>query len=172
MTKTSKKDGLWDYRAPAELDGVGRAVGFLLWAAKNFPRRPVPITHIVRVALSERSLPKEESKDVTNFRQNKMAVVRHRLEDKHNRGIVYHPGMGYRATVDEDDKLENVFERKRKRVQSSIAGFNRTESMIDRTGIKAEHNKERFDSLVEAGKRLNAPAILKRLAPPTEEEGS
>ena len=165
----AKKDGLWDYKAPEKLDGIGRAVDFLLWAAKIFPRRPVSITHIVRVALSEKNLPKEESKEVALFR-GKFSTVRRRMEDSHNRGIVYHPGMGYRATVDEDDKLENVFEGKRKRVQSSIAGFNRTEAMIDRAKLKAKHNKERFDSLTEAGKKLNAPSITKRLAPPEENE--
>jgi len=164
-----KKDGLWDYKPPAETDGVSRVVGFLLWAAKNFPRRPVSIQHIARIALSEKNLPKEDSKEVDLWR-GKMATIRKRMKDKHNRGIVTHPGIGYRATVDEDDKLENVFEPKRKRMQSAITGYNAGQSMIDPDKLKTKINKERFESLAEAGKRLNSPAILKRLAPPEESE--
>lgn len=162
-----KKDGLWDYKPPADSDGISRVVDFLVWAAKNFPRRPVSIQHVARIALSEKNLPKEDSKEVELWR-SKMVTVRKHMKDKHNRGIVAHPGIGYRVTVDEDDKLENVFEPKRKRMQSAISGYNTGQSMIDPAKLKTRINKERFESLAEAGKRLNSPAILKRLAPPDE----
>lgn len=166
--KTPKRDGLWDYRPSEGMTGVDRSVDFLLWAAKNFPYRPVPITHIARVALSEPKLPKEESTEVISFRKSKMKTIRKKLMRDNKRGLVYHPGMGYRATVDSEDVVENVMEKNRKRVQSSIASMSETESIVDRKDLKSARVKNRFEDLSEASKRLNAPAIQNRLTPPEE----
>lgn len=165
-----KKDGLWNYKPPAELDGVGRVVDFLLWAANRFPRRPVPITHIVRIALGEKNLPKEESKDVIAFRQNKMQRVRKTMMAEHQCGVIYHPGMGYRASVDSEDVVENVMEKSRVRVQGAIAGMSKAQALVDPKKLHTPHIKERFGDLAEANKRLNAPGIQKRLTPPDPED--
>lgn len=165
--RTAKKDGLWDYRPTEGMTGVDRSVDFLLWAAKSFPYRPVPITHVVRIALSEPKLPKEESTEVASFRK-KMTTIRRKLLRDHKRGLVYHPGMGYRATVDSEDVVENVMEKNRKRVQSSIASMSDTESIVDRKELKTTRVKDRFEDLSEASKRLNSPSIQNRLAPPKE----
>lgn len=169
-TKPAKRDGLWDYRPPEGITGIDRVVHFLLWAAESFPRRPVPITHIVRIALSEPKLPKEDSETVISFRKKKMASVKRKLLRDHKRGIVYYPGMGWRTTVDSEDIVENVMEKNRKRVQSSIASMSETESIVNTKELRNARIKSRFENLSEASKRLNAPAIQARLAPPEEED--
>jgi len=170
-TKTSKReDGLLNYKPDSELDGVSRAADYLVWAGKNFPRRPVPLTHIVKFALLEPKIPNENSKDVLSFKESKLRRIRAVLMRKYHRGLVYHPGVGYRTTVDDDDIVENVMEKRRKRVESSIASLTEAESIVNSEHIKSERVKQRFEDLSEAGRRLNAPAIRDRLAPPAEAE--
>lgn len=171
-TRRTKRDDLWNYSPKTGMDGVGRAVDFLVWASKSFPRRPVPIIHIVRIALNEPKLPKEESPDVKSFRNNKMVRIRRKLLNEFKCGLVYHPGMGYRATVDSEDVVENVMEKNRKRVQSSIETLSETESIVDKRQLKTTRIKSRFEDLSEASKRLKAPAIQNRLTPPSEESNS
>lgn len=169
MARPSKRDdGLLAYTPQEGVDGVTRAAEYLIWAAKNFPRRPVPLQFIVKFALLEPKIPKEDSKDVLTFRDNKLRRVRTKLMRDYHRGMVYHPGIGHRATVDDDDIVENVMEKKRKRVQSSIASLTETESIVKRDSIKSDRVRNRFEDLSEASRRLNSPAIRDRLAPPEE----
>ncbi len=163
------EDGLLDYKPKDGLDGITRAAEYLIWAAKNFPRRPVPLTYIVKFALNEPKVPKEESNDVLSFRDNKLKRVRSKLMREYRRGMVYHPGIGHRATVDEDDIVENVMEKKRKRVQSAIASMSETEAMVKRDGIQSQRIRSRFEDLSDATRRLTSPAIQNRLAPPVED---
>jgi hypothetical protein len=170
-TKASKKeDGLLSYEPKEGVDGITRAVEYLVWASKNFPKRPVPLNYIVKFALNEPKIPKEESLDVANFRDSKLRRVRDKLTKDYKRGLVYHPGMGYRSTVDADDIVENVMEKKRKRVQSAISSLSETESIVDRDSIKASRVRNRFEELSDATRRLNHPAIRDRLAAPIEDE--
>lgn len=170
-TKTSKReDGLLNYKPDSDLDSIARATDYLVWASSHFPRRPVPITHIVKFALLEPKIPNENSKDVLSFKESKLRRIRALLMRKYHRGLVYHPGIGYRTTVDDDDIVENVMEKRRKRVESSIASLTEAESIVNSEHIKSERVKSRFDDLSEASRRLNAPGIRDRLAPPAEPE--
>ncbi len=165
------EDGLLDFQPREGQDGITRAAEYLIWAAKLFPRRPVPLPYIVKISLNEPKVPKEDSKDVLSFRDNKLRRVRSKLMREYRRGMVYHPGIGHRATVDEDDIVENVMEKKRKRVQSAIASMSETEAMVKKDGIKSDRIRNRFDDLSDATRRLTAPAIQNRLAPPAEDSG-
>jgi hypothetical protein len=169
MAKPRHEDGLLDYKPEDGLDGLTRAAEYLIWAAKNFPRRPIPLPYIVKFALNEPKVPKEDSKDVLIFRDNKLRRVREKLMRDYRRGMVYHPGIGHRATVDDDDIVENVMEKKRKRVQSAIGSMAETESIVKKDNIKSPRVRSRFDDLSDATRRLSSPAIRDRLAPPVED---
>lgn len=164
-----QEDSLLDYKPQEGQDGITRAVEYLIWAAKNFPKRPVPLPFIVKVSLNEPRVPKEDSKDVMSFRDNKLRRVRTKLMREYRRGMVYHPGIGHRATVDDDDIVENVMEKKRKRVQSAISSMSETESMVKKDNIRSPRVRDRFEDLSDATRRLTAPAIQNRLTPPAED---
>jgi hypothetical protein len=164
----SREDGLLDYKPQEGQDGITRAAEYLIWAAKNFPRRPVPLQYIVKFSLNEPKVPKEDSKDVLTFRDNKLRRVRSKLMKEYRRGMVYHPGIGHRATVDDDDIVENVMEKKRKRVQSAISSMSETEAMVRKDDIRSARVRDRFEDLSDATRRLTSPAIQNRLAPPAK----
>lgn len=168
--KKRQEDSLLGFKPDEGLDSITRAAAYLIWASKNFPRRPIPLTYIVKYCLNEPKVPSEAAKDVQAFRINKLPRLRSKLLRDHHKGLVYHPGIGYRCTVDDDDIVENVVEKKRSRVQTAIAGFTEAESIVNPENIKSGRIKNRFDSLTEASRRLNSPGIRDRLAPPPEEK--
>jgi hypothetical protein len=170
MAKAKERSGFWDYNVPADMDGPERAAHFLDWAARMFPNRPVPAEHIVRVAFNQPRLPKEDSPDVESFRSNKMARVRAILKNEYKRALVYHPGMGWRASTDSEDIVVNDLEKKRKRVQSSIKSFRSSRDLVKVSELKDKVIRSRFASLDDALTQLESPKIQLRLAAPTEDK--
>ena len=167
---TRRKDDLWLYKAPSGLDQVERAVDFLVWAAKHCPKRAVPMTHIVRVALSGKKLPREDSKDVALFRSGKFGRVKKIILREHKQAVVYFPGFGYRVTVDDDDMAATYVEKKAHVAKRAAEGLNGAVALVDPDKLHKKAAQERFANIADASKRLNAPAILKRLEKPAADD--
>lgn len=164
-----ERSGFWDYKVPVDMDGPERAADFLNWAAKAFPSRPISAEHITRVALHLKNLPREDSADVKAFR-NRIGRVRAILLKSYSRALIYHPGMGWRASIDSEDVVVNELEGRRKRVQSAIKNFRTARDLVKENEIKDRNIKGRFQQLDEALERLESPQIKLRLAAPAEPE--
>lgn len=164
-----ERSGFWDYKIPTDMDGPERAADFLNWAAKAFPSRPISAEHITRVALHLKNLPREESVEVELFRSSKMGRVRAILLKEYRRALIYHPGMGWRASIDSEDVVVNELEGRRKRVQSAIKNFRTARDLVKENEIKDKNIKSRFQQLDEALERLESPQIKLRLAAPAED---
>ncbi len=169
MAKKAKdKIGFWEYAIDTSMEPAERGAAFLMWCATTFPGRPVPLEHIARVVFVTKRLPKEDGADCQSMRSRRMAAIKRLVRDVHKREVVYHPGFGYRATVNDEDTARTALESKRRRVEGAIDSMNATRGIIDTKAIKNRNVRDRVEEIDDALKRLNAPAIRGRLAPPSE----
>lgn len=158
---------LKQFKSSEGLDDAERAAELLFWASKKMPNRPVPITHIVRVALVLPRLPVDDSDRVLDFRNRRMGRVRQILFDKYKRALLPFPGVGYRCTTGSEDTASTALEKSVRRLISAKGGVDKIRSIVDRDELKGP-TRERFDEIGEGMKRLSAP--FKRLKAPEEDE--
>jgi len=166
----SEHKGFWDYQAPTHIKMTPpeRVVHFILWSAIHHPGRPVSVPHMVRVAYNLPKLPKEEAKDVISFGK-KIGAVRKILYERHKKALISHPGLGFRASVDDADAARNDTERKAKRVVHAINGLDKSRHIVNRSNLSGAL-RERFDELGEVTKRLTSSNIYDKLLPPNTEK--
>ncbi len=168
MTNNDKGlTSLRQFKAKEGQDDAERAAEFLFWASKKLPNRAVPVTHIVRVALSLPKLPGEDSGRVEDFKKRRMGRVRKILFEKYRRALLPIPGYGYRSTTGSEDTAVTYQEQKLRWLQSAVQGVDKARSIIDRKDLKGA-TKTRFDEVGKSLTRLRAP--LKALKAPEEEE--
>jgi hypothetical protein len=162
MTKEKGRIGFWDYVIPgSKMTDVERAVDFILWAARVMPNRPVPLEQIVRVALNLPKLPREEAQTIKQFK-SRLAVVKRILLDQYQKALLYHPGAGYRCTVNSEDAAQTYQEITARGVASAVRRFSKARAIIKRNELKPT-TAERFDTLGNIEKKLTADSLYGKL---------
>lgn len=167
--KGTKGPSLWQYKPPSKLmDDAALAVDFLHWASKQFPKRPVPTSHIVRIAMNRATLPKEDSDMVEGFRKKRMQRIKALAIKEYNRPIIPIPGMGWRMATTDEDVLVSHVERVNRRLISTVRSHERALGMVDEKKLKGRH-KERYEDLSKASKQMTG-GVMKKLLPPETED--
>lgn len=155
-----------DYKPNARVkDEAQRAADFLFWAASNFPGRPIPMTVIVKVAMNMDRIPQENSKRIEMFRKGLWARAKKILFEQYSRAVIYHPGLGFRATTGSEDTARTDQESKARRVRGAIDSLGKSRSIIKRGELKDSALKKRFDQLGSVHKQLTGGDIYDRLLP-------
>lgn len=160
-----KLKSLVDFRPDPDKDDVHRAAEFLDLAAKQFPMRAVPITYIVRVANMCTRLPQESAKQVEIFKRLRMGRLKAVLYNEYQRALIYKPGFGYRATIDDEDIVKTDMENKSRRVVHAIDALQRSKELVrDPKSIKTKSVRARYNTLSRTQKLLTAE-IRQKLLP-------
>jgi len=120
------------------------------WMAENYPYQALPLAEVVQYVNFLRETPTRDSDDYKSF-QKRIKYTRRLLLKNHSRGLKYFQGEfgGYRATVDEEDYIENSVHPKQRRVETAI--------------LTLRNDVDAFDTLVDQGKLDPAAEAARRL---------
>lgn len=160
---------LEDFSVDINLSMPKRIASFLDWAAKVAPGRPVSYQLLTKVCAKTGRLPSENDSRVTVVK-NAVSRAKNVLIDAYGRGIVSHPGMGIRATIDSEDTARTQMENDTRRIASAIKAADRTRSIINVKDIRDKDLRSRVLNVNSAIKVLVSQDVMSRLLPEKKEE--
>lgn len=161
---TNKQIKLEDFSVDVTLSMPKRIASFLDWAAKVTPGRPVSYQLLTKVCAKTNRLPSENDSRVAVVK-NAVSRAKNVLIDEYGRGVVSHPGMGIRATIDSEDTARTQMETDTRRITSAIRAADRTRSIINVKDIKDKELKNRVNSVNNVIKVLVSQDVMTRLLP-------
>lgn len=164
-----KQIKLEDFNINISLSMPKRIASFLDWAAKVAPGRPVSYQLLTKVCAKTGRLPTENDSRVTVVR-NAVHRAKSVLMDEYGRGVVSHPGMGIRATIDSEDTARTQMENDARRITSAIRAADRTRSIINVKDIRDKELRNRVTNVNSALKVLISQDVMTRLLPEKKEE--
>jgi len=145
-----------------------RLADFLVWAAKEMPKRAISLPQVAKVVLILPKTPKIDGKEIDRLR-NAIPRARQILLKEHRRGLLNIPGSGLRATLDSEDLATSQFERAAQRVVNSIEHLDHNRAAIKLSEISDTEVRTRVSRVSQACKTLTSGEVLERLrlpAPP------
>jgi len=172
MTK-KRKAAVADYNSLPGMSLTQRVAHFLDWAAKNLRYQYFPAQEIVKAISGYNHTPRATSKEAESVRAC-MTRARDLLRKEYKRGYVCQRGVGYRATVNDEDKARFDLADRTKRLASAKVSVDNSLGMIDARKISissAEGRKLRsFVSNVKKISGLISDDRIQKLLPPVQEE--
>jgi hypothetical protein len=152
-------------RAPFESD---KKVHFLDYMAKAVPYEYVPYPHYLKAVRDLGRLPSSTSLDVIKLQQC-VSNIREKLFKRFGRDLLVQAGVGVRATVDEDDRL-NHHRTLQGRAKNAVAKVNAHAATVNVTKIKDAKAKAGFIEARKVIGTMNESMLkLAKLLPPKTE---
>ena len=165
MGRRRTDKSLVEYKPTAD-SPAQRVADFLFWASKEYPTRSIAIELIVKHAYVMSTTPRAGNKQIEVFRKsNVMQRAKAILRDQHGCECDYTRGVGYRATVDSNDIIDVVIEKKARRARSAHKGLETSLNLIKTSEVTGKARKDRLAELIDVNKRLAAASINGKLLP-------
>jgi hypothetical protein len=156
---------------PKSEKGPERGAEWLDNAARKFPMRPMPLTHIMKVTEKLAHMPRDGTEPVELFKKNTWPRIRKVLFQRYKRASKYVFASGYRASVDEDDIIENFSGKKSKGVDTAVIGLSELMSLVNPQNLKRKENRARYREISKHLKVLQPVARTLALSADTGKDG-
>ena len=143
---------------------------FLDWAAQHMPKRLIPYNLIVKAVRQLRTTPRDNNKDIATFK-SAMSRAKKVLLEEYNRGYHSKPGLGVRATVDDEDILMTDLATKARRRESLTASMAKVADAVDPSKLPATEQGKQLKSFhreVKKEVKMLDESRIKRLLPPKQ----
>jgi hypothetical protein len=118
------------YRHDPKQSKPERMAHALDWAAVHHKGEAVPYNTLLKAIEGYSQMPRLKTKEVEHVRHS-MSRVRGILLSKYNRGLVPMPGIGARATVDDEDQTHNVLKPAARRVAAACENLKKRAAPIN-----------------------------------------
>ena len=138
--KTNAKTFLAGYKHDESMFLGQRAAHCLVWAAQHHPRIFVEYNVLLRGIMGYGKTPSAKGKECERLRSN-MSNVRRVLERDYKCGLVVQPGLGVRATVDDEDRTRFDLRQKMDKLAGAKKRAQNTLNDIDGSKVKDRHLK-------------------------------
>jgi hypothetical protein len=174
-----KKNKAWmafDHKDPKlPTDPNRRVCMCLLWGAETLPRRPCGVRFLVKVWLGQDALPREDNPQIVIFMNRAIKRIRIISPKEFKHHLIFEPGLGYRYSVDDNDVMENVVEKKAKR---SVVQMDKLEELLSDVDPKklSPENLEKYNDYKKASAKfrpikgyLPSSTTKKKIAPEVED---
>ncbi len=126
---------LAEYRAPDAMAKCHRLAHFLDWFARKQPKVPIAANLIYRAITGIPRTPRMETPEVDAVKSG-MSRAREILKEQYRRGLVSERGLGFRATVDDEDTANTQLRRDARRLVSAHRGMESTAKIVDPAKVK------------------------------------
>jgi hypothetical protein len=162
------------YRHVDEQTMPERIANALDWAAQHFPKQWAAYNELLRGVMGYKKKPSLRSREIEALR-SRMSRVRSILATKYGRGLVTEPGVGCRATSNDEDILKTDMVAQASRLASASRSYARTASLIDITKVSQTKDNEPWLKWFKQDVRgrlaqIQSPDYLKKLLPPKDDE--
>jgi hypothetical protein len=172
MTK-KRKAAVADYESLPGMSLTQRVAHFLDWAAKNLRYQYFPAQEVVKAVNGYKKTPRANSKEADSVRSC-MPRVRALLCKEYKRGYICQRGVGYRATVNDEDKARYDLADRTKRLASAKVNVDSSLGLIDARKISGSNAEgRRLRSFVRNVKKISSLISddrIQKLLPPVQEE--
>lgn len=148
---------------------ISKAAHFLDFCAKEMPGQTVAWNLIARAIGGLGRTPGAGSEDVRSL-QGRSTSIRNKLMKDYGRGLDTVPGVGARATVDDDDLADTQYHKQVVRIAGAQAAAAKTATHINPSRMKKADLKGWFVNSSKALGEMNAEKRLERLLPAKKEE--
>lgn len=163
--KVSDRD-LRTYKAAPDQSESERGAEYMDWLARTCPGRAVPVPYIMKVTYDKASVPKDGTEQIDVFKGGMLRSVRRVLFEKYRRAFKHVYATGYRASVDDNDIVENFVPYGR--VGNAVAAVDKVLSITTRSRLN-KANKSRYDVYSKETKAMQ-PAISRIMLSAGEKE--
>lgn len=160
----------YNYSVDPDQSIARRLAAFLHWAANTVPARAIPLQHAAKIVLI---MPRVTGPDSREVQSIKSAIPRARkiLLEEYKRGLVSVSGMGIRATIDDDDLVQEQVEKDSRRVVSAHEALSRSSAAVKMNKIQDVELKKRFMRITKASRTLANPISELRLPSKKDKKG-
>lgn len=167
----SSKDLLRNYRHDAKLSKPYRTAHALDWASIHLKGQAIPYNNLLKAIEGYASMPRLNTLEVNRLR-NSMTRVREILRVKYDRALVIVPGIGARATVDDEDQANNSVKPQTRRFIQVGEALKKRVDMMDISKIpKTKENQVTLawlnDRIKPFMKQIDN-GVLQKLLPPVD----
>lgn len=159
MARTAKSD--IEFRADPDHSVPRRIALFLMVCARQHPKRLMAPKLVAKTALM---VPQPSGMDVKRMKAS-TGRARIILLNEFRRGLVSVPGMGIRATTDDEDLAGTQLEKNARRVVSAAESLDRTRAAVTVSNIKDAGLRRRVEGISKASKLLMGDVIEKLRLP-------
>lgn len=170
MTK-QRKTVVIDYEPLPGMSLTQRIAHFLDWAAKNLRYQYFPAQEILKAINKYKTTPRAASKETESVKAC-MTRARELLRKEYKRGYVCQRGIGYRATVNDEDKTRFDLTDRTKRLASAKINVDNSLEMIDTRRITSSTQEGRklrnFVQNVKQISKLISDDRIQKLLPPAK----
>lgn len=160
-TRKTKEKLYLDFPIDTSQIDIERVANFLIWCAKNFPYRYIPIEHMVRVAYAMPKPPRSYDARIELFKKKSIGRIRNLLLNKYKLGLDSKRTLGYRVTVDDEDKVRTCESKVAGQLISIKKRFGGIRGIVDESKIKDRSVKQLHESYGTVYKGLGN--VIKRL---------
>ena len=165
-----------EYRLDTRMKFPARIAHFLDFCACKWPHRPIPANVVLMYVMGYDRLPSMNDSDIEHLK-NSMPRAKKVLHDVYNRGLINERGIGYRASVDAEDRTEKELVPAGRRLELAGEAFGRIRSSINPNDFsntergKALKNFHGRSGTIARMFREGSEAVRALLPPVTHTEG-
>lgn len=169
---TKREETVANYEPPPGMSLTQKVAHFLDWASKHVKYQYFQPNEIVKVINSYNHTPRLNSKETASVKAC-MYRVRTILREEYGRGYVCQRKIGYRATVNDDDKARFDLPDRAKRLVTAHNNVNHSLSLIDVNKISSTDEGKKLRGFVKNVKQISgliSEDRIQKLLPPVTEE--
>ena len=155
------------YKPPLQGTLVERICHFLDWAAVNCKMQYFQHNIVCKVVNNYQHTPRMDNKEVDTVR-SAMYRVKKTLRKKYQRELHFKPGMGVRATVDDNDKVQYGLTTAAKGLINKKKNLDEVASIINPSNLNMKESE--YFRHVTAASKLITETHIARLLPPKKED--
>jgi hypothetical protein len=153
--KNTTKTSFSDYKVDRDMSITRRVADFLNWYAEKCPKRVVDLPDLIKTVRMERRRLHPDSQEVTRFKGRLWRAGEIMYAD-YGREIVTIPGIGVRATTDDEDIARMKLSKRARTSQRAAEKAVMTADLIDERNITDRKLRTWVRSIKGTVKQINA----------------